>query len=70
MSAETHNALFPGFSKVLGEKAKVENEFKVMQCFKGIYNPFRAYNDEEIEILPPSEYFRQLSLANEAVYSQ
>ena len=68
MSVETHNALFPGFSKILKERTKVENEFKVMQCFKGIYNPFRAY-DGEVEILPPSEYFKQLSLANEAVYS-
>lgn len=58
--------LFPGMSPILKAKEKAERKIDIAKIYQGFYNPFRIYSDN-IKFLSPSEYYKSLSLASNAI---
>ena len=66
MSNKLMKDLFPGMSPVLKAKEKAERKIDIAKIYQGFYNPFRVYSDN-IKFLSPSEYYKSLSLASNAI---
>ena len=66
MSDKLMKDLFPGMSPILKAKEKAERKIDIAKIYQGFYNPFRVYSDNT-KFITPSEYYRGLSLASNAI---